>query len=150
MNYKSFSIVALALLLIVGSRYMSESRLQRLDAIPPGDVTLLARLIEAEAGGEPYRGKVAVGAVVVNRYLDDRFPNTIRQVIYEPNQFYSEGIALHPRPSDESLRAAQAAVRGEDPTGGALYFYNPKTAKLSSWWSTRTVLVEIGNHLFLK
>lgn len=127
-----------------------DEKVRRLDAITPTDIELLARLIEGEAGGEPYLGKVAVGAVVVNRYLDDRFPDTIREVIYEPNQFFTDGIKMHTRPSAESLRAAQAAVRGEDPTGGALFFYNPLTARLAPWWREREPLIQIGNHLFLR
>lgn len=146
----TLTIIALALLLIVGSRTGTEDRLGRLDAISPSDVTLLARLIDAEARGEPYTGKVAVGAVVVNRYLDNRYPNSIREIIYEPNQFYAQGIPQFPVPSDESRRAAEAAVRGEDPTGGALFFYNPKTARLAPWWNSRKVLIQIGNHVFLK
>lgn len=112
------------------------------------DVRLLARLIDAEARGEPYQGKVAVGAVVINRVRDPRFPNTIREVIYEPRQFYAEGIPKFPNPSAESLRAAQAAARGEDPTGGALFFYNPDKAVTTSWWASRTRKVRIGNHVF--
>ena len=150
MDLKSIVIIALTLAVILGGRHMADEIARRLEAIPPADVELLARLIEAEAGGESYRGKVAVGAVVINRYLDDRYPDTVRDVIYQPNQFYVEGIALHPNPSAESRRAAQAAVRGEDPTGGALFFYNPRTARLSSWWSSRTVVAEIGNHVFLR
>lgn len=114
------------------------------------DLTLLARLIEAEAGGEPYPGKVAVGAVVVNRVLDPRFPDSIRAVIYEPNQFYTEGLEQISRPSAEARKAAEEALQGADPTGGALYFYNPKTAQLAPWWSSLTPLVQIGEHVFLR
>ncbi len=114
------------------------------------DVTLLARLIDAEAGGEPYRGKVAVGAVVVNRMKDDRYPNTLREVIYQPGQFAVNAMSTIRTPSDESVRAAEAALRGEDPTRGALFFYNPKTARLDPWWNSRRALIQIGNHLFLR
>lgn len=114
------------------------------------DVTLLARLIDAEAAGEPYRGKVAVGAVVVNRMKDSRYPNTLREVIYQPGQFAVNRMSHRGAPSAESVRAAQAALRGEDPTGGALFFYNPKTARLDPWWNTRRPTVQIGNHLFLR
>lgn len=143
-------IIALTLVLIIGSGRVTEDRSYMTEGVSASDVTLLARLIEAEAGGEPYLGKVAVGAVVVNRLHDPRFPNSIRDVIYEPRQFYAEGISKYPRPSSESRRAAEAALRGEDPTGGALYFYNPRTAHLAPWWNTRTKLIQIGNHVFLK
>ena len=114
------------------------------------DVTLLARLIDAEAAGEPYRGKVAVGAVVVNRLKDSRFPNTLREVIYQPGQFAVNRISERGAPSAESVRAAEAALRGEDPTGGALFFYNPRIARLDPWWNTRQPTVRIGNHVFLR
>lgn len=123
---------------------------QRGTVATSADVTLLARLIEAEAGGEPYQGKVAVGAVVVNRLKDGRYPNTLREVIYQPGQFAVNRMAQLGAPSAESVRAAQAALRGEDPTKGALFFYNPKTARLDPWWNTRRPIVQIGNHLFLR
>lgn len=150
MDAKSVMIIVLALALIIGSHAAQDDRTYALPGITEADITLLARLIEAEAGGEPYLGKVAVGAVVINRVRHPDFPDTVRGVIYQPNQFYAEGIAKHPHPSAESRRAAEAAARGEDPTGGALYFYNPKTASPHPWWRTRTVLVQIGNHVFLK
>lgn len=112
------------------------------------DVVLLARLIDAEARGEPYIGKVAVGAVVMNRVRDPRFPNTIREVIYQPGQFYTAGIRKHPVPSADSLRAARAALAGEDPTGGALFFYNPDVARTTAWWASRPGRIRIGNHVF--
>lgn len=142
------TVVVLGLLLIAGSRAAQQPK--GIANASSSDITLLARLIDAEARGESYQGKVAVGAVVVNRVRDDRFPSTIRGVIYEPGQFYTEGIPLHLKPSADSLRAAEAAIRGEDPTNGALFFYNPKTAVLGPWWSTRSQLVQIGNHLFLR
>lgn len=112
------------------------------------DVTLLARLIDVEARGEPYRGKVAVGAVVVNRVKDRRFPNTVREVIYQPNQFAVEGLHRFPVPSEESRRAAIDALRGEDPTRGALFFYNPDKAVTTPWWASRPNRQRIGNHVF--
>lgn len=115
------------------------------------DVTLLARIIEIEARGEPYIGKVAVGAVVVNRVKDPRFPNTIRDVIYERNQFSSvPKLPQFPVPSEESRRAAIAALRGEDPTNGALFFYNPDLAVTNAWWASRPNRMRIGNHVFTK
>lgn len=112
------------------------------------DELLLARLIDVEARGESYRGKVAVGAVVVNRRRDPRFPNTVRAVIYEPGQFYVAGLRHYPNPSRESRRAAAAALRGEDPTRGALFFYNPDKARTTRWWASRPQQMRIGNHVF--
>ena len=89
----------------------------------------------------------AVGAVVVNRLKDSRFPNTLREVIYQPGQFAVHAMAARGTPSPESVRAAEAALRGEDPTGGALFFYNPTTAR-SKWIRSRVVIQEIGSHHF--
>lgn len=111
---------------------------------------LLARLIHAEAEAEPYMGKVAVGAVVLNRVESPLFPGTVSGVIYEPGAFtpvYDGRINLPP--DQTSLRAAQDALRGWDPSFGALYFYNP--AKTTSWWVfTRPITTRIGNHVFAR
>lgn len=109
---------------------------------------LLARLIDVEARGESYRGKVAVGAVVVNRMRDPRFPNRLQAVVYEPRQFYTAGLPNHPVPSPDAVSAAKAALRGEDPTGGALFFYNPDLAVTNDWWASRPARMRIGNHVF--
>lgn len=115
------------------------------------DVELLARVIQAEAGGEPYIGQVAVGAVVVNRVQSAKFPNTIRGVITQPGQFvvYGSGkLPAHPKAS--ALQAARAALSGEDPTNGALFFHNPAHTPASSqaFWRSRSVLAVIGHHAF--
>jgi len=115
-----------------------------------GDLYLLARLIHGEARGEPYVGKVAVGAVVLNRTRDPRFPKTIAGVIYQPGAFdavYDGQINLPPDQS--SINAAQDAMNGWDPTYGCVYYYNPDTAT-SSWIWTRQIVVRIGKHNFAK
>lgn len=120
-------------------------------AVSPGEVELLARLVHAEARGEPYEGKVAVAAVVINRVRSGSFPNTIRGVILQPAQFKSvENGQIELPPDQESWRAAQEALAGRDPTGGALYFYNPQKSTALSWWSTRTITAVIGNHNFAR
>ncbi|HHV55499.1 MAG TPA: LysM peptidoglycan-binding domain-containing protein [Firmicutes bacterium] len=114
------------------------------------EIELLARLVQAEAGAESYLGRVAVAAVVVNRVRSPQFPDTIKDVIYQPGQFppvFSPGFS-NLEPDRLSRQAALAALQGEDPTGGALYFYNPRLAVNRSFWATRTVLAEIGNHRF--
>ncbi|MDK2927797.1 MAG: N-acetylmuramoyl-L-alanine amidase [Bacillota bacterium] len=114
------------------------------------EVELLAQMITAEAQGEPYEGKVAVGAVILNRLRDPRFPNTLEGVLYETDAF--EPIlngTFYQTPDAESIRAAQDALAGWDPTGGALYFYNPSRA-WSTWIFSRPVLTQIGNHVFAK
>ncbi len=115
-----------------------------------GDVNLLARLIHGEARGEPYEGKVAVGAVVLNRTRDPRFPKTIAGVIYQPGAFdvvYDGQINL--APDQSSINAAQDAMNGWDPTYGCVYYYNPNTAT-SSWIWTRQIVIKIGEHNFAK
>jgi N-acetylmuramoyl-L-alanine amidase len=113
----------------------------------------LAKLIEAEAENQPYQGKVAVGSVVMNRIKDDWFPNTLKEVIFQKDnklyQFSPVGNGRFNRvsPSEESYLAAKAALGGEDPTDGALYFYNPDIST-DRWIRTRTVVIEIGQHSF--
>jgi len=111
---------------------------------------LMARVISAEAKGEPYVGQVAVGAVILNRVEHPHFPKTIPGVIFEPDAFtaVSQGTIWLP-PTASSMRAAQDALAGWDPTGGALYYYNP--AKATNWWiTTRRFLVQIGSHIFFR
>ena len=112
------------------------------------DVTLLAKLIYGEARGESYTGQVAVGAVVMNRVKSSSFPNTISGVIYQPYAFtaVSDG-QINMTPNNTAYEAAKAAINGYDPTGGAIYYYNPSTAS-SKWIYSRKTTVTIGNHVF--
>ena len=113
-----------------------------------GDVNLLARLISAEARGEPYEGQVAVGAVVLNRVNHASFPNTISDVIYQSGAFSCLYDGQFDEPVAESAyRAAQDALNGWDPSGGAVYYFNPATAT-SAWIWSRPLIVEIGKHRF--
>ena len=115
------------------------------------DFTLLCRMISAEARGEPYTGQVAVGAVILNRVDHPSFPNTVAGVLFQPGafspvadgQFYSVTI------TDSARRAAQDALNGWDPTGGAIYFYNPAKST-SKWIFSRPVVLTIGEHVFAK
>lgn len=119
-------------------------------SIPREDLLLLARLIYAEAGAEPYEGQVAVGEVVMNRTRSALFPNTIRGVIYEPWQFTSVGNEyFNGPPSQAALRAAQEAYNGSNLTNGALYFYNPARTT-NQFLLGRKVTVTIGNHRFAR
>ncbi len=112
------------------------------------EVDLLAHLIHGEARGEPYTGKVAVGAVVLNRVRSSSFPNTIAGVIYQPGAFdaVSDG-QINLEPDADSKRAARDAMNGWDPTGGCVYYYNPNTAT-SEWIWTRQIQLSIGKHNF--
>lgn len=115
-----------------------------------GDVSLLARVIEGEAADEPLLGKVAVGAVILNRTKSAAFPHTISGVIFQDAAFesISNGQAYRPL-SQESLQAAQMAMGGYDPSGGALFFWNP-AKPVSSWIWSRSIITEIGNHVFAR
>lgn len=113
-------------------------------------VELLARLINGEARGEPYIGQVAVGAVILNRVKSPKFPNTIAGVIYQNNQFSSVKDGQFDVAIEEGstvYKAAQEAMNGSDPTGGALYFYNPSKTK-SKWLFSLETTTTIGKHNF--
>ena len=116
------------------------------------ELRLIARVINAEARGESFIGKVAVGAVIVNRLRHPAFPKTVREVIFQcTNGIYeftpvADG-SINLEPDEDAFRAAELAVRGVDPTNGALFFYNPQTAR-DQWIRTLPVTVAIGNHVF--
>lgn len=112
------------------------------------DHRLLAKLVYGEARGEPYKGQVAVAAVVLNRVASSSFPNTVSGVIYQSGAFscVSDG-SINSTPTSSCIRAALDALNGWDPTGGCLYFYNAKTAK-DKWIFSRKVQTVIGNHSF--
>ncbi len=109
----------------------------------------LARIIYAEARGEPYLGQVAVGAVVLNRVRSPHFPNTIEQVLYEKHAFQPiQDGQFYGMPNDTAYQAAREALGGHDPTGGALYFYNPAKVSAGNWIWNRPILKQIGSHIF--
>lgn len=113
-----------------------------------GDVELLARLISAEARGEPYVGQVAVGAVVLNRVKSPAFPNTISGVIYQSGAFscLNDG-QFWKSVSDSAYQAARDALNGWDPSGGAIYYFNSSKAT-NSWIWSRPLITVIGKHRF--
>lgn len=116
------------------------------------DVQLLARAINGEARGEPYEGQVAVGAVILNRVKASNFPNTISGVIYQPGAFtaVSDGqINVALEDSATVVKAARDAINGWDPSGGAIYYFNPNTAT-NSWIWSRPLIKTIGKHRFCK
>ncbi len=112
------------------------------------DSYLIAKCIHAEARGESYVGKVAVGAVILNRVASPDFPNTIYGVVYQPWAFTAvHDGQINLEPNNEAHQAAQDALNGWDPTYGSLYYYNPSVAT-SSWIFSREVVVTIGKHVF--
>lgn len=114
------------------------------------DTNLLAKIISAEARGENYTGQVAVGAVVLNRVASSSFPDTVSGVVYQKGAFDAVRDSNWAKPVAASAKkAAQDAINGWDPTGGALYYYNPRKTS-NRWILSRPVIKTIGNHVFCK
>lgn len=116
------------------------------------EIMLLARLIHAEARGESFEGQVAVGAVILNRLASPHFPKTIHDVVFQKNkrvyQFSPVGDgSINLEPDERAVRAALQAISGEDPSNGALFFYNPDISS-DKWIRTLPVITRIGNHVF--
>lgn len=112
------------------------------------EVDLLARIISAESRGEPYEGQVAVGAVILNRIAHPSFPNTLSGVIYQPGAFscLNDG-QVNAKVYESSKKAAMDAINGWDPSGGAIYYYNPAKST-NKWIFSRPVINVIGSHRF--
>lgn len=116
------------------------------------DLQLMARAVNGEARGEPYTGQVAVAAVILNRVNHSSFPNTVAGVIYQPGAFtaVSDGQINAPIDANSTVyKACQDAMNGWDPSGGAIYYFNPDTAT-SSWIWSRELIVQIGKHRFCR
>lgn len=115
-----------------------------------GNLYLLARLVYGEARGEPYKGQVAVAAVVLNRVKSSKFPNSVSGVIYQSGAFsvVSDG-QINLTPDETAIKAARDAMNGYDPTNGCLYYYNPAKTT-NKWMLSKPVLLRIGNHAFFK
>ncbi len=114
------------------------------------DTNLLAKLVSAEARGEPYVGQVAVAAVVLNRIKDAAFPKSVAGVIYQPGAFSSVNDGqINMQPTSTAVRAAQEAASGVDPSHGAMFFFNPAKTSNKYIWS-RPQILKIGNHIFTR
>lgn len=126
-----------------------ERKLAELRKYSESEIQMLARIIVAEAEDQSYRGKVAVGGVVMNRVKSAKFPNTIRGVIYQKGQFspISNGRFYRVQVTQEDMEAAKVAIMGEDPSQGSLFFYDPRIAT-DGWIFTRPVNTVIGDHNF--
>ncbi len=134
-----------------GNSTGSTSSSQPVISYSASELDLLARLINAEAAGEPYQAKVAVGAVIVNRVKDSRFPNTVSSVIYQIDGGYYQftpvenGWINKPATAD-SKRAALEALNGNDPTNGALYYFDDSTT--NKWIWSKTIALRVGRMVF--
>ncbi|NLM20666.1 MAG: spore cortex-lytic enzyme [Peptococcaceae bacterium] len=114
------------------------------------DVQLLARCIYAEGRGEPYIGQVAIGACVMNRIKSSEFPNSIAAIIYQPKAFSAvDDGQINLSPDETAVKAAKEAMSGSDPTGGAVFYFNPEKTKNKFIWS-RPQIKKIGKHIFTR
>lgn len=114
------------------------------------DIRLMANAVHGEARGEPYIGKVAVAAVILNRTHSPSFPDTPAGVIFEPGAFTAVADGqIWLTPDEESKKAVRDAINGWDPTDGAIYYFNPDTAT-SGWIWSRPQVKRIGKHIFCR
>lgn len=156
-NYYKILALMLVTILIICGIYLVNSekdgnKSYAASSNSKSDLKLMARAINGEARGEPYEGQVAVGAVILNRVRSSSFPNTIAGVIYEPGAFtaVADGQINVPIAEDSTVyKAAQDALNGWDPTGGAIYYFNPDTAT-NKWIWSRPLIKQIGKHRFCK
>ncbi len=153
--YKILVSMVLILVLIILVNFITKNDSNKVYAASSSsasDLQLMARAINGEARGEPYEGQVAVGAVILNRVKNSSFPNTIAGVIYQPGAFtaVSDGQINVPIAENSTVvKAAQDALNGWDPTGGAIYYFNPNTAT-NKWIWSRPLIKQIGKHRFCK
>lgn len=128
----------------------NENKSKEVISITNDELYLLSKLVSSEARGESYEGQVAVAAVVINRVLDSRFPDDIKEVIYQRNAFsVVNNGEIYKEPTDSAYKAAREALYGSDPTRGAIYFWNPDIATCN-WIKTLDPYKRIGNHVFAK
>lgn len=145
---KLISIITMCAVLSVSVLYYPSVRVYAATA----DLQLMARAVNGEARGEPYTGQVAVAAVILNRVNHSSFPNTVAGVIYQPGAFtaVSDGQINAPISADSTVyKACRDAMNGWDPSGGAIYYFNPDTAT-NSWIWSRPLIVQIGKHRFCR
>ncbi|WP_234340290.1 spore cortex-lytic enzyme [Gorillibacterium timonense] len=118
--------------------------------ISENDIKIMSNAVYGESRGEPYRGQVAVAAVILNRVGDSNFPNSVSGVIFQPGAFTAVADGqIWLTPNDTSRRAVQDAINGVDPTNGCTYYFNPETAT-SKWIWSRPQVMKIGKHIFCK
>ncbi|MCZ0701844.1 cell wall hydrolase [Natronobacillus azotifigens] len=118
------------------------------DGYSQNDIQLMAQAVYGEARGEPYEGQVAVAAVILNRIQSPIFPNTVSNVIFEPRAFTAVADGqIYMEPNETARRAVIDAINGWDPSGEAIYYFNPDTAT-SSWIWSRPQIKRIGKHIF--
>ncbi|HHY39101.1 MAG TPA: spore cortex-lytic protein [Clostridia bacterium] len=153
----SKALIILTVIIVLGAFLLGlavpQSQVPEAGAASPYsyEIMLLARLIRAEAEGEPFAGQVGVASVVLNRIRHPSFPHSIASVIFQPHAFesVSRGLIWRRAPAAQHIRAALAALNGWDPTFGALFFWNP-AKRVSPWIWTRRIITQIGRHIFAR
>ncbi|MGL4452909.1 MAG: cell wall hydrolase [Sarcina sp.] len=120
--------------------------------ISEADINFMAKVVHAESKGEPFEGKVAVASVILNRVIDPNFPNTISGVITQKNAFSCvRNGRVDAVPNSDSYNAVMEAIKGNDPTNKALYFYNPDIATCNWMHGIQKKNVQsIGRHVFFE
>lgn len=112
------------------------------------EIKIMANAVYGESRGEPFEGQVAVAAVILNRVKSPSFPNTPSGVIFQPGAFTAVADGqIYLEPNAQAKKAVEQAMNGWDPSGGCLYYFNPKTAT-SKWIWTRPQVKTIGQHIF--
>ena len=145
---KFISMITMSIMLTMAITYLPSVRVYAASS----DLQLIARAVNGEARGEPYTGQVAVAAVILNRVKHSSFRNTVAGVIYQPGAFtaVSDGQINVPIAENSTVyKACLDAMNGWDPSGGAIYYFNPDTAT-SSWIWSRELIVQIGKHRFCR
>ncbi|HBI55909.1 MAG TPA: hypothetical protein DG577_10095 [Firmicutes bacterium] len=127
---------------------VAEEKVEMEVAVTGEEYDLLARAVYSEARGEPFQGQVAIAAVILNRVEHENFPDTINDVIFQPSAFTAvQDGQFWLTPDSTAYAAAEEALAGNDPSGGAVFYYNPATA--SNWWiRSRQIITAIGKHVF--
>lgn len=141
-------------MLVKATKYEKQGNSNSSASVPNGysqnDIRLMANAVYGESRGEPYIGQVAVASVILNRVQSASFPNTIAGVIYEPGAFTAVADGqINLTPNETAKKAVQDALNGWDPSGNAIYYFNPDTAT-SSWIWSRPQIKKIGKHIFCK
>lgn len=144
------ALLAAVLVLVWPSMTYDGHRTYAASKAAKDNLHLLAQVVCGEARGEPYEGKVAVAAVLLNRTLDDRFPDSVAGVVYQTHAFESVSNGeIYKNTTDECYKAARAALGGWDPANGAVYFFAPAKTSNAFIWSRQQIRT-IGKHIFAK
>jgi len=150
-TFKKLLIILVTTIIITGVMAIFPNMIGNnvIGQVRQSDLNMLARVVAAEARGEPYTGMVAVAAVILNRIESSQFPNTLSGVVFQPHAFesVSNGLVWRRQPNKMEIAAARDAMNGVDPTYGALFFWNP-SKPVSSWIWSRKITLKIGEHVF--